>query len=240
MSTMPARKEDYGQLGPAMKALPNDRWRAFVEFYLLDTCRNSHKDNYGAQASAARKAGFGGPKTPPKTLAQIGWKMMRDDRMIAAVAEESRKLLRAGAPEAVKAVHNGVRNPDHKDHARFVAMVLDRADPVESRQLIEVTHKVLDPDQEALEELRALRVLGTSHDKLIELFGSNGLDRLERLEASDKLRRANEARVIEGEMIPEAAPEEVPEMLEDASPEVVFEVASDDEPVLEVEQEDDF
>ena len=57
---------------------------------------------------------------------------MRDDRMLAAVAEETRKLLRSGHPEAVKAVHAGVRNPEHKDHARFVAMVLDRSDPVES------------------------------------------------------------------------------------------------------------
>jgi hypothetical protein len=229
---MTARAPDYGQLGPAMKALPNDRWRAFVEFYLLETYRNSHKNNYGPQAAAARKAGFGGPKTPPKTLAQIGWKMMRDTRMIAAVAEESRKLLRAGAPEAVKAVHNGVRNPDHKDHARFVAMVLDRADPLESKQLIEVTHKVLDPDQEALEELKALRQLGTSREKLLELFGSNGLDRIERLEAADKLRRAQEAKVIEGELVPEAADEVRIEETAETESGIVLEVAP--------EQQDDF
>jgi hypothetical protein len=207
-----ARKDDGGQLGPAMRALPNDRWRAFVEFYLLDTCTNGHKNNYGAMAGAARKAGFGNPKTKPRAMAHIAWRLMRDERMIAAVAEESRKLLRSGAPEAVKAVKNGVRDPTHKDHARFVAMVLDRADPITSHQHIEVVHKHVDPDQEALEELRALRSLGTSREKLIELFGSNGLDRIERLEAVDKLRRANEAKVIDGELVtgPEqAAPDEV-------------------------------
>ncbi len=196
--TTPARRDaDWGELGPAMKALPNDRWRAFVEFYVLETFRNGAKNNYGAQARAARAAGFGSPKSKPKALAHMAWARMRDDRMIAAIAEESRKLLRSGAPEAVKAVHAGIRNPDHKDHARFVAMVLDRADPVESKQLIEVTHKHLDPDQEALEELRALRSLGTAREKLIDLFGTNGLDRLERLEAADTTRRASNAKVID-------------------------------------------
>jgi hypothetical protein len=209
---LPARRDEWGELGPAMRNLPNAKWQAFATFYVLDTYTNSHKNNYGPQASAARKAGFGGPKTKPKTLAHIGWKLMRDDRMMAAVAEESRKLLRAGQPEAVKAVHNGMRNPDHKDHARFVAMVLDRADPVESRQFVEVVHRTVDPDQEALEELRALRQLGTSHEKLIELFGSNGLDRIERLESADNDRRAREAKVIDGEIISEAAIEEAAEV----------------------------
>jgi hypothetical protein len=203
MVAIAQRKDDWGELGAAMRALPNDRWRAFAEFYVLDTITNSHKNNYGPQARAARKAGFGGPNTKPRALALMGWRLMRDDRMMAAVAEESRKLLRSGHPEAVKAVLNGIRNPEHKDHARFVAMSLDRADPIESRQFVEVVHKTVDPDGEALEELRALRLLDTPRAKLLELFGSNGLDRLERLEAADNLRRANEAKVVDGELVPE-------------------------------------
>jgi hypothetical protein len=213
-------KEDLGQLGPAMKALPNDRWRAFVEFYVLETLTNKHRENYGAQANAARKAGFGKPKTTPRAMAHMAWRLMSDDRMIAAVAEESRKLLRSGAPEAVKAVLNGVCDRDHKDHARFVSMVLDRADPITSHQHVEVIHRTVDPDTEALEELRALRQLGTSREKLIELFGSNGLDRIERLEAADKSRRANEAKVIDGEIVIEA--EQV-----NASDEIAIEVTPD-------------
>ena len=195
------RREDMGQPGPAMRALPNNRWRLFVETYLWETFNNPNKNNHGAQAAAAREAGFGGPRTKPITLAQIGWKLLKDDRMIAAIAEESRKLLRAGAPQAVKAVHDGILNPNHPSHAKFVSMVLDRSDPQESKQLVEVTHRTLDPDQESLEELRALRMLDTPRPKLIELFGSNGLDRLERLEAADKVRRANEAKMIEGEIV---------------------------------------
>jgi hypothetical protein len=133
--------EDLGQPGEAMRRLPTDRWRAFVTFFLLETIQNRHKNNYGAQASAARKAGFGKPKSSARVMAHLGWKLMSDDRVIAAVAEESRKLLRTGAPEAVKAVLAGVRNPASKDHARFVAMVLDRADPVETAHTVKVEHE---------------------------------------------------------------------------------------------------
>ena len=71
-------------------------------------------------------------------------------------------------------------------------MMLDRSDPIETRQRIDLIHKTVDPDEEAIEELRALRALGTSRDKLLELFGGNGLARLEDLESS-------RAKVIEHE-----------------------------------------
>ena len=54
---------------------------------------------------------------------------------------------------------------------------------------------------QALEELRALRQIGATREKLLELFGGNGLARLERLEAADLARRAAEAKMIEGEVI---------------------------------------
>jgi hypothetical protein len=199
--SVPARSEDLGQLGPAMRALPNDRWRAFVQAYLVETYTNKNKDNYGAQASAARQAGFGNPKTTPRAMAHIAWRIMRDERMIAAVREESQKYLRSIAPDAVKAVQNGIRNPEHKDHARFVAMVLDRSDPTETRHNVEVTHRHVDAEQEAIEELRALRLLGVTREKMIEQFGGNGLVRLEALEAADAAQRARDAKVIDGEAV---------------------------------------
>jgi hypothetical protein len=190
------REDSWGELGPAVRALQNDRQRAFLQFYLWETFNNKRPKNYGAIAAAARKAGYGNPNTTAKNMGNIGWKLMRDPRMVAAVAEESRKYLRAGAPEAVAAVRALVRNPDHPGHVRGIQMTLDRADPVESRSFVEVTHISVNPDTEALEELRALRALGTSREKLIELFGENGLARIERLERLDTLRRSNEAKVI--------------------------------------------
>jgi len=186
------RDKTWGELGPAMKALPNDRYRAFVEFYLLE------KPGRGSQANAARRAGFGKPHTTALSYAQIGYRMLRDERVVAAIAEESRKLLRAGAPDAVKRLHDVINNPDHPGHIRAIGMLLDRADPVTSHQVVEVTHRHVDPDTEALEELRALRQLGTSREKLIELFGGNGLARLEALEAADTAQRAQNAKVIDG------------------------------------------
>ena len=149
MTVIARRKGDWPQLGEAMNALPNNRWRNFVEFLLLE------KPGHGAQTNAARRAGFGRVNTSPLTMARISTRLMHDPRIQAAIAEESRKMLRAGAPDAVKAVNAGIRNPEHKDHAKFVAMVLDRTDPTESRQFVQVVHKNVDPDQEALEELRA-------------------------------------------------------------------------------------
>src|SRR5262245_56018796 len=96
------RNQTWGELGEAMKALPNDRYRAFVEFYLLE------KPGRGAQTAAARRAGFGKPRTTALSMAQIAYRLMRDERVVAAIAEESRKLLRAGAPDAVKALRNAI------------------------------------------------------------------------------------------------------------------------------------
>jgi hypothetical protein len=192
---MTARRKDWGELGPAMKALPNAKWRAFVEFYLLEN------PGRGSQANAARRAGFGSPRSKPIDMAHIGWRLMSDERMQAAIAEEARKVLRGCAPEATKALLELVRNPEHKDHARGIAMMLARTDPEITRHDMNIVHRVIDPDQEELEELRALRELGTSREKMLELFGGNGLARLEQLEAADKGRRAAAAKVVEGEVV---------------------------------------
>jgi hypothetical protein len=141
-----------------------------------------------AQVNAARRAGFGHARTTPLNMARIASRLMRDDRTIAAIAEEARKMLRGGAPDAVKALQNLVRDPEHKDHAR--AMVLARTDPEVQQHDLQVSHRIIDADQEALEELRAARTLGATREKLIELFGGNYLPRLERLEAAEVERSA--------------------------------------------------
>jgi hypothetical protein len=188
--------KDWGQLSPEMQALPNQKWRDFV-YHLV-----TQKPGHGALTRAARAASFGKNSTPTN-LAKLAWKMARDDRVIAAVAVESKKVLRIGHPEAVAAVLALVRNPRARDHMRAVDAVLSRSDPIEShsRHNIEVLHRTVDPDREALEELRALRHLGTPREKLLALFGHNGLDRIEALEAADTSRRADSAKVIEGKVV---------------------------------------
>jgi hypothetical protein len=186
-----ASEEDFGQLGPAMKALPNDKCRAFVRALVTDT------KGYGAITRAARAAGFGKENTKPSSLSKQAHDLSRDERIIAAVAEESRKVIRVGHPKAVAALFSMVRDPQHRDHARAVAMVIDRCDPVVTKHSVDVVHRHEDPDRIALEELKALRQLGATRDKLLEFFGPNGLDRLETLEAVETAQRAASAKVIE-------------------------------------------
>ena len=135
MSTNSAEhKEDWGELGPAMRALPNERWRNFVRYYVADT-------KHGAITRAARKAGWGRPNTKPSSLSKQAHDLSRDERVIAAVAEESRRMLRVGHPEAVNALYKLVRDPKHRDHARAIAMVIERCDPVVTRHSVDVTHR---------------------------------------------------------------------------------------------------
>jgi hypothetical protein len=129
-------------------------------------------------------------------MARIASRLMRNEKIIGAIAEEARKLLRGGAPDAVKALLNLVHSPEHKDHARGISMVLARTDPEIQQHDMHVVHKIVDADQEALEELRAARALGATREKLLELFGGNYLPRLERLEAQEVERSA---KTIEGE-----------------------------------------
>jgi hypothetical protein len=183
-----AHVEIWGELGPAMRKLPNDKWRAFVVAYVTG------KPGLGAITRAAKLAGFGRNGTSVH-LRKQAWMLAHDDRMIAAIAETAKKVIRAGAPEAVNALMALVRNPEHRDHARGIAMILARTDPEVQYGVQQVVHKIEDPDEEALAELQAVRKLGASRAKLIELFGCNGLDRLEALEA----RRADKAKVIDAE-----------------------------------------
>jgi hypothetical protein len=179
--------QTWGEYGPAMKALANDRWRSFVEHLVLSA------GEHGAQAAAARKAGFGTARSRPLTIARIASRLARDERVLAAIAEESRKVLRLGAPAAARALIKLVEDPTHKGHERAVMALVDRIDPTTTTHNLNVTHRALDADEEGLEELRALRELGTPRAKLLELFGPNGL---ERLEARELVRRSDEARVI--------------------------------------------
>ena len=195
---MTGEPENWGELGPAMRVL-NERQRLFVRALLAE------KPGYGSATRAYRKAGYG-PTSKAATQSKEAHHLLRNDRIIAAIAEESKKVIRGiGHAEAVSALLNMVRSPEHRDHARAVDMIMRRVDPEVNKYSVDVTHHVADPDREALEELRALRKLGTPREKLLELYGSNGLDRIETLEAADTAQRAAQAKLIEGRVIEQEA-----------------------------------
>jgi hypothetical protein len=148
--------------------------------------------------------------------------MAHDEKVIAAIAEESKKILHVAYPEGANALVNLIRDPEHREHGRAIALLMDRVFPAETRHNIEVVHKTIDPDIEAIEELRALRQLGTSRAKLIELFGVSGLPRIEALEAADAARRVDKAKVVNDVEYEDVTAADEPQA-EDAQPDEDFE-----------------
>jgi hypothetical protein len=120
------------QDGPAMKALPTDRHRAFVRaMYQV-------KPGHGAGVRAAKLAGFGTPMSSPQSMATIASRLTHDKRVQEAFAEQDQLYIRASAPRAIHALNSLIENPKSKDHARGIAMLLDRVHPAET--VVKVNH----------------------------------------------------------------------------------------------------
>jgi hypothetical protein len=179
------KREPEPETDEAMRALPSDRWRAFVTFYLMAAPRR------GAQTDAARSAGFGKPTSNDNYFQRQAHKLMADVRIQRAILAEARKMLRGAAPEAVNALLNVIRDPKHRDHMKGVDLLLSRTDVVETHST--VTHHVeIDHHREALDQLALMKRLGVSHDRLIEMFGYSGLGRYEAMLAErDKPKRVS-------------------------------------------------
>jgi hypothetical protein len=122
--------------GPMMRALPTDRHRAFVRaLYQV-------KPGHGMYVKAAKLAGFGSPTSTPQSMATIASRLKSDERVMAAISEEDQKYIRGAAPRALRALDRLVDTPNHKDHARGIAMVLDRVHPAETQHTVKVEHEV--------------------------------------------------------------------------------------------------
>jgi hypothetical protein len=142
---------DYG---PAMRALANDRQRAFV-CALFDAPTKDGRVIY-----AARAAGYGTETSSNKSLSVIGSRLNVSDKIQAAIAEESQRRMRGLAPSAVKALERLIDDPTHRDHARGLAMILDRSYPLQTTHTVrvedtrppspEATQKVLDRIEELM------------------------------------------------------------------------------------------
>ena len=138
------------QDGPAMLALPTDRHRAFVRaMYQV-------KPGHGAAVRAAKLAGFGTPESTPQSMATIASRLTHDQRVQEAFAEQDQLYIRASAPRAIRALSSLVKNPKSKDHARGIAMILDRTMPLETVHNVNVAHKH-DVTPDAKETVQILR-----------------------------------------------------------------------------------
>jgi phage terminase small subunit len=167
----PLSPEDLGELGPKMRALRSQMQRRFVRFLVLCDKRT------GRQTWAARQAGYG-KNSSDATVSQMAYALMQSDAIVEAIAEENAKLVRAAAPEAAAALLRIIRNPKHRDHVRAIAMVLDRADPLQTTHHVKVEKRsiemVVHATAEVLERIHKLAAgAGLDPAKLPPLLDPN-------------------------------------------------------------------
>ena len=137
MASVPDKKSDElpeVQFGPKMSALPEKRRAFVVALYDEDAPRKGD----GLIIWAARRAGYGTPTSSTKSLGVIGNRIVHDDRVQAAIVEHSHRVRNAIPPEAIRALKDLIRDPKHRDHARAIAMVLDRTDPLQTVTTLKV------------------------------------------------------------------------------------------------------
>src|SRR5690242_12085321 len=99
MTAVTDQGQPWGELGPAMREL-SDKQRRFVLAFLTG------KPGHGARTAPARAAGYTG-----NHLRNQAHDLARHPKIIAAIAEEGKKMIRgAGFAEAVAAAMNGLRD----------------------------------------------------------------------------------------------------------------------------------
>jgi hypothetical protein len=175
-------------MGPAMAALP-PHWQAFVRELF------HQKPGFGNHTRALRAVPeLCKGRKDPKYHRQKAYRLMQDPRIQAAIAEEAANFIRMTGPAAAQMLNRLVLNENHRDHARGIAMVLDRVAPIETKHVIDVRHhRTL--DEEALEALKTMRSMNMTNEQLIAFFGERGLARYQGMLA-DKAKP-----VIEGEAV---------------------------------------
>ena len=147
-----------------MKALPSERHRAFVRaLYQV-------KPGHGASVKAAKLAGFGTETSSPQSMATIASRLSHDDRVLAALHEEDQKRIRASAPRAIRALESLIEDPKSRDHARGIAMVLDRVHPAETTHRVQVEHQASPSLVATAEVLERMMMLARSAGVDIKLL----------------------------------------------------------------------
>lgn len=159
-----------GEWPAEVRDLPTDKMRTFALCYVV------HRN--GARAS--REAGYLPETATAEDHAQNAYKLLHREDVTNAVIAMTRRQLRTLAPEAINAIKETLQTTFHKDRMRAAAMVLERTDAPVQKIEGNITHThVLDHEAEALNQLRSLMALGVAREKLIEVFGQFGLERLE-------------------------------------------------------------
>jgi phage terminase small subunit len=176
--------------------------RAFVDRYL------ALGGERGAGTKAAQLAGY-----PASWSAIAAHRMLRRPRVMRAIEEESKRLVRALGPQAIKVIKEILDDREHKDRLKAARTVLERIDPT----LLGVQHQhhvdvAVEPSgvELALKMLRVMRELRVPIEVQRERIGVNLFPQLEAMlddeavngngKASESEPLMIEGRVVEAEL----------------------------------------
>lgn len=169
------------ELGPKMQAC-SQRERLFV-LHALAICAEDGKVN---AAEAARRAGYTDPGPESSAIRVRGHTLMHRDRVRQAMLEVGRGEFIGLLFPSLIAARKLIENDKHPDHAGMVKSTLSALGFGERTAVdLNVSGEVtVNHTDGAIEDLRRLKALGTPRDKLAEIFGASGLERYEKMLAS--------------------------------------------------------
>jgi hypothetical protein len=158
---------DLKGLGPAMRKLPSDRWRAAaVARFMVQPGRG------GGNAAACRVAGFA--STTPASMKSTAHRVFHDARMLAALDELGKEFLRGGVPDAIAVVYEIMGDKKHKDRLKAAMGIINYAHPLQTAHHVTVEHvddrRMVDFALKLATELgiEAQTLIGRIDSKLIE------------------------------------------------------------------------
>lgn len=129
--------------GPKMKALPNDRWRRFVQHLVISGGKS--------KILCARDAGFTGSDD---ALHNTAWRLSTDKRIQEAIIEVTRGDLNLFVPAAVRRLKQAVDDPQNTNGEKAAVEILNRTG-LHATQEVNHVHS-LSGDTERLTRLAAL------------------------------------------------------------------------------------
>lgn len=163
----PVTLPDEGEWGPAMRALGSDRQRRFVYAFVMDGGRNYQR--------AYLEAGFSPGTVNAATV--NAWKLAHDERIQAAIREESYKRLGRTGAAAADFLASVVENPDMKTAMRMKASleILNRIGIHAMTEHKVTVEKKMNPQEKIDHAMRLAQALGLDPAKLLGAAGVKAL-----------------------------------------------------------------
>jgi phage terminase small subunit len=182
------------QWGPALAALTDKQRKFVLELH------GGPSAKYGRAVRAARASNYGTVSSSDGSMRALAAQALSDPKVQAAMRELGPKAVTAEGFASIANIASIANDPKVKPETRLKANIalLAHAFPIETHHHVTVEH--IDHDAEAVAQLRILKGLGVARAKLEEVFGVNGITRFERLLQIEDSRRADAAKVIDGEV----------------------------------------